>query len=394
MKFSTVSVDSPSRLTWVRATLLVACLLTMLASAPLWMSSRPYPLLPVANWFPILASPADKAAFAGMLAALIAAFRFHRAGVMAFLAISLFGALEDQGRWQPWFYMYWVMLLFTLANERPALAACRLALAAVYVWSGVQKCNPHYFDLVVPWFVKPASAWLPSFATTAFQWAVAAAPAIEVFIGLGLWFSRARRAALLAALAVHGSALLFLGPLGHQHNWIVWPWNLAMPALVILLFPRGPLVETWADLKRSSWSLVLVALFCLLPILSFFGKWDSYLSFSLYTGNLTKADLFISASLRERLPPDVREFVKPTPEPYHAQVQGPYVVLVELWADKVLRVPPLPEARNYRNVARYLAGFATDPNEVHLVLIPRVGKILFYRGGDLRPEAGMPLNPQ
>jgi hypothetical protein len=242
--------------------------------------------------------------------------------------------------------------------------------------------------------VKPAAAWLPSFAAAGFQWTVAAAPAIEVFIGLGLWFSRTRWLAVIAAFAVHLSALLLLGPLGHKHNWIVWPWNLAMPALVVILFPREPMKEVWAYLKRSAWSVAVVALFWLLPILSFFGKWDSYLSFSLYTGNLTKADVFISASLRERLPPALQEFIVPTPAPYNEQVQGPYVVLVELWADKVLRVPPLPEARNYRNVARYLAGFAADPNDVHLVLIPRVGKILFYRGGDLRPEAGMPLDLQ
>ena len=38
------------------------------------------------------------------------------------------------------------------------------------------------------------------------------------------------------------------------------------------------------------------------------------------------------------------------------------------------------------------ASFAADPNELHLVLIPRVGKPLFYRGGDLRPESGIPLD--
>ena len=392
MNLSAILKDAPSRPAWLRATLIAACLLTLLGSAPLWMNARPYPPLPVADWFPILSRPWDTLAFAAALATLALAIRFHRAGVMAFLAISLFLALEDQARWQPWFYMYWVMLLLTLAEERAAFVGCRFAVAAVYVWSGIQKCNPHYFDLVVPWFVKPAAAWLPSFAATGFQWAVAAAPTIEVFIGLGLWFSRTRRAAVTAAFTVHLSALLFLGPIGHKQNWIVWPWNLAMPALVVILFPRGPVEEVWAGLKRSSWSAAVVALFWLLPILSFLGKWDSYLSFSLYTGNLTKADIFISASLRERLPPALQEFIVPTPAPYNEQLQGPYVVLVELWADKILRVPPLPEARNYRHLAKYLTSFSADPNDVHLVLIPRVGKVLFYRGGDLRPQAGIPLN--
>jgi len=244
----------------------------------------------------------------------------------------------------------------------------------------------------VPWFVKPAGAWLPTFVTAMSQWAVAAAPGIEMLIGIGLWFTRTRRAAFVAACSVHLAALVFLGPIGHRHNWIIWPWNLVMPALVWILFLRGSPGETWRSFRQDRWVAAVLALFCLLPTLSYFGKWDSYLSFSLYTGHLTKADIFISAAVKDRLPPEMQPFVVPTPQPFNEQIQGPYVVLVELWADKVLMVPPLPEARNYRNVARYLAGFAPDPNDVRMVLIPRVGKMLFYRGGDLRAEAGTPLN--
>jgi hypothetical protein len=366
----------------------------MLASAPLWQNSRVYPILPVSGWFPVLAAPWDLYLFVGVLMALGVAAWNYRAGVAAFLAGSLFLALGDQSRWQPWFYMYWVMLLFTLAKDSTAIAACRVALCAVYFWSGLQKCNPDFFKLIAPWFVKPAGEWLPGGVLTVLRWPVMAAPFIEMLIGIGLWLPRTRRIAIGASLLVHGSALIFLGPAGHHHNWIIWPWNLVMPALAILLFPRSPLGEGRAALLQGRWAAAVLGLFCLLPTLSFFGRWDSYLSFSLYSGHLTKADIFISAAVRNRLPPEVQPFVVPTPQPYNEQVQGPHVVLVELWADKVLKVPPLPEARNYRNVARYLARFADDPNDVRMVLIPRVGKLLFYRGSDLRPEAGIPLNLQ
>lgn len=384
----------PPRLAWLRMALVSSCMLTMLASAPLWQNTRVYPILPVSGWFPVLAAPWDLCLFVGVLMALGAAAWRYRAGVTAFLAGSLFLALGDQSRWQPWFYMYWVMLLFTLAKDSTAIAACRMALCAVYFWSGLQKCNPDFFNLIAPWFVKPAGEWLPGGVLTVLGRLVMAAPFIEMFIGIGLWLPRTRRIAIAAALVVHGSAVLFLGPLGHKHNWIIWPWNLVMPVLVIVLFPPGPLMENWGALRQNRWAATVVGLFCVLPTLSYFGKWDSYLSFSLYTGHLTKADIFISAAVRDRLPREVQPFVVPTPPPYNEQVQGPYVVLVELWADQVLKVPPLPEARNYRNVARYLARFADDPNDVHMVLIPRVGKILFHRGGDLRPEAGILLNLQ
>ena len=105
----------------------------------------------------------------------------------------------------------------------------------------------------------------------------------------------------------------------------------------------------------------------------------------------TQADLFVSAELRERLPEPVRRFTPSTPEPYHRQLQGPYVVRVDLWSAAILKVPPLPESRNYRNIARWMASMAADSNEVRLMVIPRVGPSLFYRGSDLRREAGVPL---
>ncbi len=376
----------------MRGTLIAACLLTMLASLPLWLGSRLFPPLPIAPWFPSLSAPWDAVSCAIVLGALVLAAWFPRIGISVFLVGSLFLALIDQCRLQPWFYMYWVMLLLTLADEASALTACRFALSAVYVWGGIQKLTPDFFNLVAPWFVKPAAEWLPVSAITLLKWSIYTAPFVEIFIGIGLWFQRTRKVAVIATIVVHLVALVFLGPLGHQHNWIIWPWNLVMPALVLILFPRGALGQVWLTLRRPAWSFTVVALFWLLPILSYFGKWDSYLSFSLYTGHLTKADIFISASLREKLPPVLHEFIVPTPAPFNEQLQGPYVVLVELWADKILGTPPLPEARNYRNAARYLASFATDPNELRLVLIPRVGKPLFYQGGDLRPRAGIPLD--
>ena len=360
----------------------------MLASTPLWLSTRVYPLLPAADWWPVPHSPWDRIIFGAVLASLVLATWRYRSGVICFLVTSLYLAFSDQGRWQPWFYMYWIMLLLTLAPPSAALRSCRFAISAVYIWSGIHKCNPDYFNIAVPWLAKAGAEWLPSFGMTMLQGALAAAPAVEIFIGFAVWFQKTRTVAIVVCIVVHLTALVLLGPLGHKHNWIVWPWNLVMPVLLVMLFSIR--LERGRPCPR--WAAVVTALFCVLPVLNFFGWWDSYLSFALYSGKLTKADLFISEEVRNRLPPAMKEFVVPTPPPYNEEIQGPYVVLVELWADKILRVPPLPEPRGYRAVARFVAKYAADPNDVRLVLIPKVGPILFYRGSDLRPEAGVPLN--
>ena len=384
--------EVPRRVAWLRGLLLAACFGTMVASFPLWTNSRLFPVLPIAAWFPILPAPWDIAAFIMVLAALVAACRWYREAVTTFLIASALLVMGDQSRLQPWFYMYWVMLLLTLSPGPSAVTTCRLALSAVYVWSGIQKFNHDFYAQVAPWFVQPATSWLPEWMMSPLHAVVASAPIVELLIGLGLWTRWTRLPALVAAVAVHVMALVFLGPLGHRQNWIIWPWNAVMPLLAWTLFPPKAAREEGAGRRPQLWAAAVAGLFALLPLLSFFGRWDSYLSFCLYSGHLTMADLFVSAELREKLPPVVRGFTPRTPEPYNRQLQGEYVVRVDLWSTSVLKVPPLPEARNYRNIARWMAGMASDPNEVRLVVSPRVGPTLFYRGSDLRPEAGISLD--
>jgi len=230
--------------------LLIACALTMLASTPLWLSTRTYPLLPIAQWFPVAPAPFDRIIFGGALLSLVFALRFYRSAVICFLAVSFYMAMSDQARWQPWFYMYWVMLLLSLAKESAALAACRFAISTVYLWSGLQKCNSSYFEIVVPFLGRAVSEWLPAFLSTMLRGALAAGPAVEIFIAVAVWFPSTRRIAITMAVLVHAVALLLLGPLGHGHNWIVWPWNIAMPGLLFVLFARGVLSRPVTELLR------------------------------------------------------------------------------------------------------------------------------------------------
>src|SRR5215211_5146294 len=162
MALSSSFGETTPRVAWLRAVLLGATFFGMLASTPLWMNGREFPLLPVVSWLPILRTPWDKVLFGSLLALLILACWFYRWAVFLFLLGSLFLVLTDENRAQPWFYMYWVMLLLSLAPAPASLMYCRIALSAVYVWSGIQKYNPSFFKQVVPWFAYPTSKWLPA----------------------------------------------------------------------------------------------------------------------------------------------------------------------------------------------------------------------------------------
>src|SRR5262249_39713616 len=156
---------------------------------------------------------------------------------------------------------------------------------------------------------------LPEWMLAVLRWGVAAAPGIEVLSGVGLWLATTRAAALIAGVVVHLGALTFLGPWGHAHNWIVWPWDLFMPAVAFVLFPPVAGAELGNGLRERLWATGVVVVVSVLPVLSYFGLWDSYLSFSLYSGNLTRADLFITEGVKAKLPAPVLPFVVATPEP-------------------------------------------------------------------------------
>ncbi len=368
-----------SRLQALRLTLLIATLFGMLACLPLWLTSRPYPLVPVGGWLPSIPAFPSQVIYGTLLTSLLLACRYGRFAVVFFLSGSAFLFLFDQNRCQPWFYMYWIMLLLTLLPEKESLAGCRVTLSAVYLWSGIQKCNLVFFQAVVPWFAQPASAWLPKNYLPAVQWIVASAPFVEMFIGLALWISWTRRGAIIAVILVHVTALVFLGPLGHKYNLVVWPWNLAMIALACILFPFGPMEGNFSRLRRSSIGFASGALVSLLPILSYFGWWDSYMSFALYSGNLATADVYITESFRTRLPASMQQFVHPLDQ-YDATIQGPFVFDHQAWAMAVLRTPPLPEPRGFRVMFQYLKQYSAQSEDLRMVVSPRSGPVMFYQG--------------
>ena len=369
-----------------RGIILAATLLGMMASLKLWLTARTFPLLPWGG-LPAVPAPWDAVLLGGLWLALLLAARFPRPAVIFFLLGSLFLYATDQNRGQPWFYLYWILLLLTLLPAATALAAARFVLSAVYIWAGVQKCGPDFQRLVVPYLMQPVSHWFPPGLASLAQWLISTTPAVEIFIGVALWIPRLRRGAIALTIAVHAVALLVLGPLGHKYNAVVWPWNLAMVAFVVVLFPPVSLGESWRQLHRSFAGTVMVALVVLLPLLSYSGRWDSYFSFALYSGNTATADLFITPALVERLPPELKPFAHPLHRDVVAAnpaLNGLWIFDLQSWAQAELGVPPVPEPRSYVSAARGVARFAPGPADAQLLIQPRGGPTRVYRVEDLK----------
>jgi hypothetical protein len=328
-------------------------------SRPLWGTIREYPPAP---WLPLPPLPDTLSSWIlPLLLALLAIALVPRPWTpLPFIAVAAALVVWDQTRLQPWLYQG-TLFLGALALADRARPACQLILVGTYFWSGVSKLNPDFGPAVLPWALKPlgASASLPA------EWMAPlgmALGALEALIGVGLLLPRTRRSGAVAAALMHGVLLLAIGPLGQDWNPVVWPWNLGLALLVLLLFwddGRGVRAIVWsADWRHRA----LVVLVGVLPALHPVGLWDAYLSFSLYSLNVDEAWLAAERAAAPSLGPEARAVAE-------AGSDGRLIVRFLPWAMRDVKTPPYPERRAYVAAFRVLCERAASPNDLRLVVV-------------------------
>jgi hypothetical protein len=375
-----------SRVFWLKAAVILAFCVGLFMSARLWIGPRSYPTIPVSSLVPGLDGTAAFGLFAALfvLSAPILAAPKPQKYIAAFLAIIVVFCLLDQTRWQPWVFQY-SFLLATLAlfswrgdddgGLRRTLNIARLVVASTYIFSGLQKLNLNFVEYEFPWIVQPITNRFPS-TTNMLHLFGMGVPLVQVAFGLGLLTQRFRRASLVVAVSMHLFILAMFGPAGHDWNDIVWPWTAAMAVFDLLLFTGASEVSLreimWT--RGSTTHAAAFGLFVVLPFLSFFNLWDSYLSSALYSGNLTEAQIYTTDAAKNDLPATISRFL------VHTSADTT-VLNLQRWAIEDLNVTPYPETRVFRGIAKSVCNHLHDPAQ--LVLIVREQRLFFSR-----PESG------
>jgi hypothetical protein len=362
-----------SRIFWLRITVGAALLAGLLLSRRLWLSSRLYPLTPVLRGLPSVPPPFDYLMLVALLLGAIAIILSNNPGkfIFGFVGLGVMLSLLDQSRWQPWFDQYLFMLLalgmFSCVASDPnsgsILNTCRLIVASIYFWSGVQKLNPAFTDWVIPWLFRPIWRFLLDSVKALYPPLGFALPFLEMGIGVALATGKFRNVGIVLAVAMHSFILLAIGPLGQSHNSVVWPWNVAMMVFVIILFWKSGEVSFRDIVWGQSFVLqrVVLLLFGIVPLFSFFNLWDSYLSASLYSGNLTVGLIYVNDSVKNKLPPEI--------EGYTVRVATDVNGLdIWKWSFAELNTPPYPEARVFKSIAKSICRYADNASDVFLIV--------------------------
>jgi predicted DCC family thiol-disulfide oxidoreductase YuxK/uncharacterized membrane protein YphA (DoxX/SURF4 family) len=362
-----------SRVFWLKAMIVSVFCVGLVMSSHLWIGPRTYPLAPALSFPPASIYPADLFLYGALfvLAGVILISAKPQKFIFLFLGTVVIFCFLDQTRWQPWVFQYGFLLaalaLFSwdsddIDGRKRILNIARLIVATTYIFSGLQKLNLNFINYDFPWIVEPITNALP--AVRDFMYALGvAAPFIQVCFGVGLLTKKYRRISLILAISMHVFILAMFGPFGHDWNNIIWPWTAAMAGLDLLLFTGNQQFSVrdifWGN--RHPYHIGVLVLFAILPFLSFFNLWDSYLSSALYSGNLTEATIYASDKGRDSLPASITAyFVHTSP--------NTNVLNIQRWAFEDLNVLPYPETRVYKEITKQVCERSQSPADFALLV--------------------------
>jgi uncharacterized membrane protein YphA (DoxX/SURF4 family) len=352
--------------------LISLCLLAQLTiSWKAWVPiNREFPIISAFEFFPVHYGVFSDGLFLGLLVASLAALIFKPySKLLIGLVISIFIllVLEDITRFQPWLYMYGLMLLsvaFTKPkeSEQQILFIIRIMLVGTYFWSGIQKFNHAFTVEIFPWLMHPFG--LQSFFEQHHRLAYGVS-LIEIVGSIGLLSRKYQKYAGIVLIIMHLILLYALGPLGNSWNKLIWPWNAALIGVLVLLITDknyDGLVE-FTPLIKSVWFIIVFILTCIMLAFNFFGCWDYDLSGSLYSGNIPRAEFYFVPNEKNNVP-NSAENIAIELIVSHSEKE----LKIDQWALNELNTPVYPEERYYVRIGAYLSGKVAQSSSAFLLI--------------------------
>ena len=288
-------METYRRLFWIQRVVILALLVGVGMSFPLWLNERTFPLIPILPFTVPLNVIGAQVLLGGLALSLLGAFFFAKQRFLIFLSVLLMMvvAFQDFNRLQPWFFQYWTILVILIPLARSykkyldiehLLFAVQVALVSVYFFSGLFKFNDGFYNRVAHYLYSPITGILidsgPYLYPTTYV-----IPWLEIALALGLFVPKLRIFALIGGTLLHLAILLLIGPLGMDENSIIWPWNIALIPILWLAFFRAKNYKPTLYLNKLEWpAKIIMVMVVILPFLNLKGWYNEHLSYELYSG--------------------------------------------------------------------------------------------------------------
>ena len=370
------------RLQLIKLTVLVGLLASIILSHNLWAGDRWFPKTTLIEDYFGVPYPYDFIQLGVLILLIVFSFSTQKKlPTILLILFAVYMCFDDQNRLQPWFYNY-ILMLFVLLfykyrvdepnNYTTVFISLQLLVALIYISSGIQKMNSSFVPDTFEWMVSSFDTVLSKRQlgmVTKFGYVI---PYFELSVGVLLLVKQLRFIVVPLVILMHIMILIMLGPTGKSYNSVVWPWNIIMIALVLLLFADVKQERFFdiAFLFKGFSFYTVITLMLIFPIFSLNNQYDSYLSSSLYSSNLNNCQLILSNKAYKQLPHDIQKYCS-TNEDYN-------VLFIKKWVETELNVPCVPEYRIFKNAHHYIIQLTqTDSKEVKFNFIEREKLIHF-----------------
>jgi len=277
----------------------------------------------------------------------------QRAPAVGVLVCTVFWVLQDLLRFQPYTYMYFFTILWVVLFTSRGIDAVKIMVASVYVWGGVHKINATFYLSVFPEFIEPLYTFPkePSLLAALIVLVMFLVPVFESMIGLLLvFFPRQRRLTTGMAFLMLVVVLTSLGLDDDAWNLIVWPWNIYLFLLILMLLPKAASVEDMVRLRLDTPTLATIVLFSVTPACALFGWGHSYPAFKLYSGNTKTAEVIFSQ----------KENIKRLPNGLGQLVGRAHTLSLVDWTVQEFGLVVYPESYVFRRGAKGLCPYLND----------------------------------
>lgn len=334
-----VNLEQQNKTVFVLHIISIAWICAKLICFKLWGAGRDFPLVPVHDSLSSIHPFIHDFLFGSSLLMMFL-FIFFPGKKMAaiIICLELLTCCLDQNRWQPWEYFFLFMFLAYVltkkSNELPGIWL--LIMAGLYFFGGIGKMNSAFIHDT--WKYLMLHRWLD--ISTSNIWVTRSGyllPLLELLAGLGLLFKQTRTVSILVLAGMHLFILLMLGPAGLNINQVVWPWNMALVILLVILFFNSSQMALSGPVANPFLWVVLLC-WWILPWLRFTGHWDKYLSSVLYSGGVEQ--LFICT----KNPAAIEQMGKYMDSSFRVIPCSP-VLSVYNWGIHEMRTAPYPEPR-------------------------------------------------
>jgi hypothetical protein len=266
-------------------------LVTKIISHRLWLGDHIFPTAPIFGFLPQYSSLLNSFLFvSSCFLVLYLLFRprsYYLITVL--LAVEILQLLPDQNRWQPYIFQFIftaIAFLLSRGNTKRFIYTIVFFYSCMYLHAGLHKLNGGFLYLV--WERMILNRFLGmSFSeinNPIIHYSGLMLGFIEFVAGFGLLFARKKMIYAFILTLMHIFIIVVISPIGINYNMVVWPWNILMICVLPLLFIPASMEFDFTFKWNEPKTIFLSVLFLLLPFLSYFGIYDNYLAFNLYSG--------------------------------------------------------------------------------------------------------------